>query len=115
MVSRSDRGELYAAGTYHYPVLIPLVEEVARRSEVSLLRGHDSPALANGDDWTTASDHGPFHEAQIPFIYFGVEDHTGYHRPSDTLGNVTLDFYVKAVDTILDFIQVADQDGDALN
>lgn len=115
MVSRSESGELYAAGTYHYPVLIPLVEEVAGRSEVSLLRGHDSPALANGDDWTTASDHGPFHEARIPFVYFGVEDHAGYHRPSDTLENVTLDFYVKAVDTILDFIQVADQGGDALD
>ena len=115
MVSRSESGELYAAGTYHYPALTPLVEEVAARAEVSLLRGHDSPGLPSGDDWTTASDHGPFHEARIPFVYFGVEDHAGYHRPSDTFENVTLDFYVKAVQTILDFIQVADQGGDALN
>ena len=109
MVSRSESRELYAAGTYHYPALTPLVEEVAARAEVSLLRGHDSPGLPSGDDWTTASDHGPFHEARIPFVYFGVEDHAGYHTPSDTFENVTLDFYVKAVDTILDFIHVADQ------
>jgi hypothetical protein len=114
MVSRSRAGELYAAGTYHYPYLAELVAEVADRGAVTVLTGHDRPGLPPGDDWTTASDHGPFHEAGVPFLYFGVEDHDGYHRPSDTFENITPEFYMSAVEVILDFIRVADGRGEAI-
>lgn len=110
MVSRSESGELWAAGTHHYPFLEPLVDEVVLEARVTLLKGHDSPDLPPGDDWTMASDHGPFHERGIPFIYFGVEDHPGYHDPTDTFENITPDFYVAAVETILDFVLVADRE-----
>jgi hypothetical protein len=108
MVSRSETGELYAAGTYHYPFLFPLVERVAERAPVTLLTGHDRPDLPPGDDWTLSSDHGAFHEVGIPFIYFGVEDHPGYHNPTDTFENITPEFYVRAVTTVLDFVREAD-------
>jgi hypothetical protein len=111
MISRSEARELYAAGTYHYPFLRRLVQEVADGARVRLLMGHDSPDLPPGDDWTMASDHGPFHEQGIPFIYFGVEDHPGYHHPSDTFENITSEFYVDAVETVLDFLLVADREG----
>ena len=114
MISRSEVDELYAAGTYHYPFLTPLVEEVAAEAPVRLLMGHDSPDLPPGDDWTMASDHGPFHEAGIPFIYFGVEDHPGYHHPSDTFQNITPGFYVNAVETVLDFLLVVDREAEAI-
>ena len=114
MISRSEVGELYAAGTYHYPFLTPLVEEVARDARITLLMGHDSPDLPPGDDWTMASDHGPFHQRGIPFIYFGNEDHPGYHHPSDTFENITPGFYHGAVETILDFILVADREGERI-
>jgi hypothetical protein len=115
MVSRSDVGELYAAGTYHYPSLEPYVDEVAARSGVSLLKGHDSPGLPPGDDWTDASDHGPFHQASIPFIYFGVEDHEAYHRPSDDVEGITPEFFADAVRTIADFLRVIDRGGGPLD
>jgi Zn-dependent M28 family amino/carboxypeptidase len=115
MVSRNEAGELYAVGTHHYPSLRPLVEETARRSEVTLLTGHDTPGLPPGDDWTLASDHGPFHSARIPFIYFGVEDHAGYHTPSDTFEAITPEFYGDAVETILDFILLADEAGESIS
>jgi len=111
MVSRSDAGELYAAGTYHYPFLGELVAEVAGRSGVTVLTGHDRPSLPPGDDWTSASDHGPFHDAGIPFLYFGVEDHPDYHRPTDTVDRIMPEFYLAAVETVLDFIRVADARG----
>lgn len=110
MVSRSETAELFAAGTHHYPALAPLVQEVASRAEISLIPGHDSPDLPSGDDWTYASDHGAFHGANIPFLYFGVEDHPDYHRASDTFEKIDPEFYVRAVETILDFIQVADRE-----
>jgi hypothetical protein len=114
MISRSEVGELYAAGTYHYPFLRTLVEEVARTDRLTLLMGHDSPDLPPGDDWTMASDHGAFHEQGIPFIYFGVEDHPGYHHPTDTFENITPDFYLAAVETVLDFLLVADREGERI-
>ncbi len=114
MVSRNEEDELYAVGTYHYPFLVDLVDEVASDAPVELLRGHDTPDLPPGEDWTMASDHGPFHEVGIPFVYFGVEDHPGYHHPSDTFDAITPDFFVRAVETILDFVIVADREGEMI-
>ncbi|TVR66518.1 MAG: M20/M25/M40 family metallo-hydrolase [Gemmatimonadales bacterium] len=111
MVSRSEVGEIYAAGTYHYPFLLPLVEEVMEASRITVLTGHDSPDLPPGQDWTMASDHAPFHQQGIPFIYFGVEDHAGYHDPSDTFENITPDFFVESARSILHFVTLADRDG----
>ena len=111
MISRSEAGELYAAGTYHYPALKPPLERVADRSDVRLLFGHDRPDLPSGDDWTMASDHGPFHERGIPFVYFGVEDHAGYHKPSDDFEDITPAFFTAAVRTILDAITELDRAG----
>jgi len=115
MVSRNDAGEIYAAGTYHYPSLLPLVERVAARSDITVLTGHDSPDLPAGDDWTMQSDHGAFHEAGIPFVYFGVEDHDDYHRPTDTFENIDPGFFVRAVATILDFVTEADRSLDQVS
>jgi Zn-dependent M28 family amino/carboxypeptidase len=115
MVGRSAVDELYAAGTYHYPFLEPLVDEVAARSPISLLKGHDSPDLPGANDWTEASDHGPFHQAGIPFIYFGVEDHEAYHQPSDDFEGITPEFYADAVTTIADFLRVIDREGGVLD
>lgn len=114
MISRSEAGELYAVGTHHYPFLRDLVEEVARTDRLTLLMGHDRPDLPPGDDWTGASDHAAFHQLGIPFIYFGVEDHPGYHQPTDVVEEITPDFYVAAVETALDFLLVADREGEAI-
>ncbi|HYE15098.1 MAG TPA: M28 family peptidase, partial [Pyrinomonadaceae bacterium] len=104
MVSRSDRGELYAAGAHHYPRLRPLLEQVAARAPVKLLLGHDRPEQGD-DDWTTQSDQGAFHRRKIPFVYFGVENHKDYHRPTDDFEAVNRDFFVKAAETILDAVE----------
>ena len=109
MVSHSARGEIYAAGTHHTPALRPIVERVAARAPVKLLLGHDSPSLPASDDWTTQSDHGAFHAARIPFVYFGVEDHPDYHKPSDDFETITPLFFVSAARTIADFIAEADR------
>jgi Zn-dependent M28 family amino/carboxypeptidase len=114
MVSRSAKNELYAAGTYHHPVFAPQVAEVAAMSKISLLAGHDRPDLPPGDDWTQSSDHGPFHQAGVPFIYFGVEDHPGYHRATDDAQDITPAFYVEAIETVLDFLLVADRSADQI-
>lgn len=109
MVSRSEKGELYVAGTSHYPFLRPYLESVAGRSPIQLLQGHDKPTPTQGDDWTFQSDHGAFHRAGIPFVYFGVEDHPDYHKPSDEFERITQEFFVGAAHTIVDAVRVLDQ------
>jgi hypothetical protein len=110
MVSRSTTREIFAAGTYHTPALRPPLEEVAKRAPITLLFGHDKPkALAGGvDDWTNQSDHGPFHAANIPFVYFGVEDHPDYHKPTDTADRIDRGFFVDVAETILDALLALD-------
>lgn len=107
MISTNFENELYAVGTYHYEYLKPIVKESTADVPVNVLFGYDNPQA--DQDWTLASDHGPFHQQKIPFIYFGVEDHEYYHQPDDTFKNINSDFYVDAVTAIVGFIQDIDQ------
>lgn len=100
MVGRSQAGELYVAGTYHTPELVPVMEAVAEAAPVTLRLGHDRPE-DGPNDWTLQSDHGVFHQAGLPVLYFGVEDHPGYHQPGDDFDFLTLDFFVRAADTLV--------------
>lgn len=101
MIGRDKNDILYASGTHHYPQLKPYLEKVAAKSDVKLLFGHDNPGLKNVEDWTKDSDHYAFHRRGIPFIYFGVEDYEHHHKPTDDFENMTHDFYVSAVQTII--------------
>lgn len=51
-------------------------------------------------NWLMASDHGIFHRAGIPFIYFGVGTHNNYHQHSDTFSNVNHDLFYIATNAI---------------
>ncbi|MEX0823041.1 MAG: M28 family peptidase [Balneolaceae bacterium] len=106
MISNNFENELYAVGTSHYPFLKPMIESVTTDSEINVLFGYDTPDAPQ--DWTTASDHGPFHQAGIPFIYFGVVDHPHYHQPSDTYENTNPEFYVNTVETIISVLVAMD-------
>lgn len=108
MLSINNKGELYASGVYHNPSLKPLLEQVKPRPQAKLILGHDLPEQGQ-DDWTSQSDHYQFHKRNIPFIYFGVEDHPHYHKPSDDYDKLNQDFYPDAAALVIDFIQIADK------
>ena len=109
MVSRSDKREIYIAGTHHYPDLKAPLEEAAKRAKITVRFGHDNPAAGKADDWTNQSDHGVFHAAKIPFVYFGVEDHADYHKPTDTADKINRGFFADAAETILDAVIALDR------
>ncbi|WP_448500954.1 M20/M25/M40 family metallo-hydrolase [Sphingomonas sp.] len=101
MISRSDRGELFAVGGVNWPRLQPVLDDVAAEAPVTLRFGHEGHlAKDEDDDWTALSDQVAFHEKGIPFVYFGVEDHPDYHQPTDTFDRIPLDFYARSVATI---------------
>jgi hypothetical protein len=114
MVAHSD-SLLFAAGTYHYPQLRPLLESVGRKGPVVLRFGHDRPreegqeAEEGEDDWTNSSDHAAFHRAGIPFVYFGVEDHEDYHRPTDDFERINQAFFINAIRTVLAAVLACDE------
>jgi hypothetical protein len=111
MVSRNDRREIFAAGTNPWPQLRPIVDAVQRRTPVKILFGHDRPMYAAGfvDDWTQQSDQGAFADVDIPFLYFGVEDHADYHKPTDTVDKIDPAFLGDVADMIADTVFTLDQ------
>jgi hypothetical protein len=111
MISRDLDNVLFAVGTWHHPWLHPVLDRVQHSSAVRILRGHDRPWWRAGTyaDWTDSSDHLAFHLRGIPFIYFGVDDHPDYHRPTDTAERVDRDFYRRAAETVLSFILEIDE------
>jgi Zn-dependent M28 family amino/carboxypeptidase len=108
MVARTA-GLLWAAGAHHTPALRPVIEQATAGAPVTVRQGHDRPDAPEGDNWTNASDHAPFHQAGIPFVYFGVEDHADYHRATDDFENVDPDEYLASVRTILTVVRALDE------
>lgn len=108
MVSRGDNGILWASGTHHWPDMIARIDAVAETAPVNIQRGFDQGDAR--DDWTLLSDHAVFFRAGIPHIYFGVEDHPDYHRPSDDFENVDQEWFLKSVDTLIMVAEAMDDD-----
>ncbi|SKB35699.1 M20/M25/M40 family metallo-hydrolase [Daejeonella lutea] len=108
MIAHNDKGELYASGTYKNPYLKSIIEGEDKNTGIKILFGHDLPNTGS-EDWTMQSDQGPFAKENIPFIYFGVEDHKDYHKPTDTFANINQDFYYGASTAILKSIIKVDK------
>lgn len=109
MISHNDKGELYAAGTFKYPQLKPYI--ISSNPNIKVLLGHDDPKLGH-DDWTNQSDQGAFNAKNIPFIYFGVEDHKDYHKATDEYQNINKTFFIDAANTIQEIIVNIDKQRD---
>ncbi|WP_315818646.1 M28 family peptidase [Paraflavitalea speifideaquila] len=108
MVSRNDKNEIYASGTYHSPFLIKYVDSIKPLTSVNISFGHDTPKEGH-NDWTNQSDHYPFHLAKVPYLYFGVEDHPDYHQPSDTFDKVDKGFYFRVCNMIKETVTLLDR------
>ena len=112
MVSRGDKNELYAVGTYFTPFLKPLVTEASQGKSIKLIMGRDEPNKK--PNWVNSSDHAPFHNAKIPFVYFGVDDHEDYHKITDTAEKINPDFYLEAISLMKDAIENFDANLDEI-
>ncbi|OQP51138.1 hypothetical protein A4H97_02335 [Niastella yeongjuensis] len=108
MVSRNDSNEIYATGIFHNPSLKKYVDSIQPLTPVFIRYGHDGQKTG-ADDWTNQSDHYPFYQNSIPYLYFGVEDHADYHRPSDTFDKVNKSFYYQVCTMITAVTALLDQ------
>jgi Zn-dependent M28 family amino/carboxypeptidase len=97
MTARAETdGKLWVTGTYQNPTFRPLLEGIPADGPVSFAFGKDTPQDTGNDNWVNASDHAPFHQAQVPFLYLGVDFHADYHRPSDDFDKIMPEYFVSA-------------------
>ncbi|MCZ4245004.1 M28 family peptidase [Pedobacter punctiformis] len=106
MISHSDKAELYVCGTFKYPELKKYV--VNNNPKIKVLLGHDDPKSGH-EDWTNQSDQGAFNSKNIPFLYFGVEDHKDYHQSTDKYETITQSFFNDAANAILEVAKNIDR------
>ena len=106
MLSRNPDNEIFVAGLHANPHLAAYVDAARARAKPAIIFGHDHPRpfWEIMDDWTQQSDQGVFAERGIPFLYFGVADHPGYHSPTDTFENIDQPFYLGVVEAMVDVI-----------
>jgi Zn-dependent M28 family amino/carboxypeptidase len=115
MISKNAKGELYVSGAGPQPWLKPVLDGVAKRAPVKLKLGHDTDAQGKQNNWTQQSDQGPFAAAGVPWVYFGVEDHPQYHKPTDDFASVPQDFFKRAVTTVVMATRALDDDLDRIS
>lgn len=110
MISRSEKGEIYACGTAKHPELKKYF--YTTNANLKVLFGHEDPKSGH-NDWTNQSDHSSFNDKSIPFIYFGVEDHKDYHRESDEYKNINKTFFIDVSKSLLEIIINIDKKRDS--
>lgn len=93
MVGRNNDNTINICGIYDFPQLARPLKKVIKKSELIISQKHEGPDYTGSDNWTMSSDHGMFLARKIPYLYFGVEDHPGYHQPSDDFEFINLDFF----------------------
>lgn len=101
MLSKNAKGELYAAGGAANPWVKAQLEALVPGAPVTLKLGHDTGPDDSFDNWTYQSDHGAFAKAGVPWVYFGVEDHAEYHKPTDDFATIPQPFFRDAVATVV--------------
>jgi hypothetical protein len=84
-----------------------VLKEALRGAGIAVKFGHDTGG--GHEDWTQQSDHGVFHQAGIPFVYFGVEDHADYHKPTDTPEKIAPAFLDGVAGVVLDSLAALDR------
>jgi Zn-dependent M28 family amino/carboxypeptidase len=100
MIGRADEPLLWVAGARRSTWLRPHLDAIAAAVDIPLVLGHDRFSLRPGDDWTHMSDHGPFHDAGLPWLHFGVSNHDDTHETSDESGRIDTDFLHAAAEAV---------------
>jgi Zn-dependent M28 family amino/carboxypeptidase len=85
--------------------------ELPNYSSISLKKGFKRKLYQSNvsTSWINASDHAVFNRNQIPFIYFGVGEHKNYHTTHDDFSHANLSFFIKASQSILQFLYLFDE------
>lgn len=89
----------------HYP---QFVSQLTQHNQLCIKPSYPKPLGRSIEhtDWLRASDHYPFHLANIPWLYFGVPTDTHYHTPQDTLDKIDFIFLAAVTESAFELIQL---------
>ncbi len=107
MISRSDKNELFIVGTAFNKAFKDIIANYKLTEKIKIIEGHQG--YDGLENWVYSSDHASFYKKDIPFLYFGVEDHKDYHEPTDDYENIHPKFYIEAVKAIIGVLNKIDQ------
>jgi Zn-dependent M28 family amino/carboxypeptidase len=109
MISRNPDRTINICGQYDFPELEKYLKKAKKKTDLTVTQLHEGPEAKGSDNWTMASDHGMFLKRGIPYLYFGVEDHPGYHQPSDDFAEINPNFYYEATLFVLETTRIFDK------
>ena len=100
-------GSAFVTGTQNNQSFKHIILSSEVSEKVKLIMGHDGSDKKQ--NWTYSSDHASFYTKNIPFLYFGVEDHNDYHQPTDDFDKINKEFYKEVVKTIISVFVTMDE------
>lgn len=105
MIARNPENEIFICGVRQNPALRSIVVNSQKQTNAHLLMGHDNNDQGKRNNWVNLSDHFPFHQKDIPFLYLGVEDHPDYHQPTDTWEKFDLSEYIENCNLVVTLVK----------
>jgi Zn-dependent M28 family amino/carboxypeptidase len=90
LVGIPDEPAVGVLGTDQSPELAAIARAVFTGLELPLFAPEDFGVLANTIKKMSEgrSDHAPFQQRGIPFLFFSTSEHDDYHKPTDTVDKV---------------------------
>lgn len=90
---------------YQFPQFRPMLNQ---SNGLCIKLSHPKPVgrSIQSTNWLRASDHYPFHQAKIPWLYFGVPPHPQYHTPEDTYETLDYVFLAAVAESAFELIKL---------
>lgn len=109
MVSHPGRPYgIYLEGSRNFNQFQAFKPQLNAQNQLCIKLSHPRPVgrSIQNTDWLRASDHYPFHKANIPWLYFGVPTHPQYHTPQDTADTVDFMFLAAVTESAFELMRL---------
>ncbi|MCL1091411.1 M28 family peptidase [Shewanella profunda] len=109
MVSHPGRPyAIYLEGSRNFTQFKQFKPLLNQQNRLCIKLTHPKPVgrSIQSTDWLRASDHYPFHKANIPWLYFGLPPHPQYHTPEDTVETIDITFLAAVTESAFELLQL---------
>ena len=109
MVSHPGRPyAIYLEGSRNFTQFNQFKPLLNQQNRLCIKLTHPKPVgrSIQSTDWLRASDHYPFHKANIPWLYLGAPTHPQYHTPEDTVATIDITFLAAVTESAFELLQL---------
>ncbi|WP_299804545.1 M28 family peptidase [uncultured Shewanella sp.] len=109
MIGRPSRnGAIYIEGARRFDSFSEMRKSLKKTNQICIRtqqpKAFDGSVIAI--DFLRASDHYPFHQVGIPWLYFGVPIHRDYHQPTDTPDKIDINFLAAVSESAYQLLEI---------